>query len=177
MASKVTKAAVVVDFARIQATYGLGKESLSALATFRKRATDAAVQNSLLSEANSQGKVDFAHYRSILKNQAVIDEIEKSISTFKPVAQDITADLKALAAFEAKAVVLSEATCVKIEESVVDLKQDLQNIVECRPIEDLTVNEVIEAIPELRDTLEIMAYNTRWDWPGHKEKFGTMSIL
>ena len=79
-------------------------ETLAALSAFRKRATDAAVQNSLLLEAKKSGAVDFAHYRSVLKNTAVIDEIENSLKSFKPVASDAQADIKAIEAFEAKAV-------------------------------------------------------------------------
>ena len=48
--------------------------------------------------------VDLAHYRSVLKNKAVVDEAEKILKDFKPVTYDVTAHVKAIEAFEAKAV-------------------------------------------------------------------------
>ena len=34
--------------------------------------------------------IDFNHYRSILKNSKVVDEIEKAVSGFKPVTIDVS---------------------------------------------------------------------------------------
>lgn len=54
---------------------------------------------------NSQATtVDFAHYRSVLKNKAIVDEAEKILKDFKPVTYDVGAHLKAIEAFEVKAV-------------------------------------------------------------------------
>lgn len=48
--------------------------------------------------------VDLAHYRSVLKNKAVVDEAEKILKEFKPVTYDVSAHIKAIEAFEVKAV-------------------------------------------------------------------------
>ena len=48
--------------------------------------------------------VDLEHYRSVLKNKAVVDEAEKLLKDFKPVTYDVGAQVKAIEAFEAKAV-------------------------------------------------------------------------
>jgi F-type H+-transporting ATPase subunit d len=48
--------------------------------------------------------VDFAHYKSVLKNQSVVNQAEKILKDFKPVTYDVSAHLKAIDAFEAKAV-------------------------------------------------------------------------
>lgn len=48
--------------------------------------------------------VDISHYRSVLKNQAVVDEAEKILKNFKPVTYDVSEHVKAIEAFEAKAV-------------------------------------------------------------------------
>jgi F-type H+-transporting ATPase subunit d len=58
--------------------------------------------------------VDIAHYRSILKNQAVVDEAEKLLRDFKPVTYDVTSHIKAIEAFEGKAV-LSTPLVVSLE--------------------------------------------------------------
>lgn len=84
-------------------------------------------------------KVDFAHYRSILKNQAVVDEIEKHFSTFKPATYDLDRQLKAIDAFEAQAVKNAEETKGKVDLELQDLAKTLKNIEDARPFEDLTV--------------------------------------
>jgi F-type H+-transporting ATPase subunit d len=48
--------------------------------------------------------VDFSHYKSVLKNQSVVSQAEKILKDFKPVTYDVSAHLKAIDAFEAKAV-------------------------------------------------------------------------
>lgn len=91
----------------------------------------------LLSEQPS--KVDFAHYRSILKNQAIIDEIEKHFSTFKPATYDVGRQIKAIEAFEAQAVKNAEETKGRVDMELKDLEKTLKNIEEARPFDELTV--------------------------------------
>lgn len=95
--------AAAIDFTKI-GRLGLHKQTLSALAAFRKRAADAQVQHANLKEAKVD--VDFAHYRAVLKNQKIVEEGEKLLRSFKPVDYDVNAQLKAIAAFEGKAVSL-----------------------------------------------------------------------
>ena len=78
------------------------EETIASLQALRKRHGDAQrVAGTLKSQPT---EVDFAHYRSVLKNQAVVDEAEKIIQNFKPVTYDVSAHVKAIEAFEAKAV-------------------------------------------------------------------------
>jgi hypothetical protein len=91
----------------------------------------------LLSEQPS--KVDFAHYRSVLKNQAVVDEIEKHFNSFKPATYDVGRQIKAIEAFEAQALRNAEETKGRVDLELQDLEKTLKNIEEARPFEDLTV--------------------------------------
>lgn len=84
-------------------------------------------------------KVDFAHYRSVLKNQAIVDEIEKHFSTFKPATYDVGRQIKAIEAFEAQAVKSAEETKGKVDLELQDLEKTLKNIEEARPFDELTV--------------------------------------
>ena len=77
-------------------------ETIAALQAFRKRHADAQRIHSQLSAQPTT--VDLAHYRSVLKNKAVVDEAEKLLKDFKPVTYDVSAHIKAIEAFEAKAV-------------------------------------------------------------------------
>lgn len=55
--------------------------------------------------------VDLAHYKSVLKNQSVVNQAEKILKDFKPVTYDVSAHLKAIDAFEAKAVSFQSPGC------------------------------------------------------------------
>jgi hypothetical protein len=77
-------------------------ETVGALQAFRKRHSDAQrIAGGLAQQATT---VDLSHYRSVLKNQAIVDEAEKALKEFKPVTYDVNAHVKAIEAFEAKAV-------------------------------------------------------------------------
>lgn len=84
-------------------------------------------------------RVDFAHYRSLLKNQDVVDEIEKYFKTFKPATYDVGRQIKAIEAFEHQAIKSAEETKGKVDMELQDLEKTLKNIEEARPFEDLTV--------------------------------------
>lgn len=83
-------------------------ETLAALSAFRKRATDARVAHQTYS--NAPKSVDFEHYRSVLKNKDIVAEGEKLFKSFKPVDYDLSAQLKAIEAFEQKAVSMTNET-------------------------------------------------------------------
>lgn len=83
--------------------------------------------------------VDFAAYRSQLKNQAIVEEIEKRFKAFKPAVYDVSRQLKAIEAFEAEAVKNAEATKERVDLELKDLQKTLQNIEKARSFEELTV--------------------------------------
>jgi F-type H+-transporting ATPase subunit d len=96
-------AAAAIDFSRLS-KLGLARQTQQALAAFRKRAADAQIQAAALKDAKVD--VDFAHYRAVLKNKSIVEEGEKLLKGFKPVTYDVEAQLKAISAFEGKAVSL-----------------------------------------------------------------------
>jgi hypothetical protein len=83
--------------------------------------------------------VDFSHYRSVLKNSAVIDEIEKTFKTWKPAAYDVSRQIKAIEAFESTAVQSAEATKGVVDNELKELEKTLKNIEDARVFEQLTV--------------------------------------
>ena len=130
-------AALKLDWAKVTNSLGLRGQTVTSLQAFKKRNEDARRRVAQLSEAPQ--KVDFAHYRSILKNQAVVDEIEKHFSTFKPATYDVGRQIKAIEAFEAQAIKNAEETKGRVDLELKDLEKTLKNIEEARPFEDLTV--------------------------------------
>jgi hypothetical protein len=80
-------------------------ETIAALQAFRKRHSEAKRLHA--HNASLPTTVDFAHYRSVLKNKAIVDDAEKLFNEFKPVTYDVGAHIKAIEAFETKAVCLT----------------------------------------------------------------------
>lgn len=130
-------AALKLDWAKVSQSLGLKGATANSLQAFKKRNEDARRRVQALSEQPT--KVDFAHYKSILKNTAVVDEIEKHFSTFKPATYDVARQIKAIETFEAQAIKNAEETKGRVDLELKDLAKTLKNIEEARPFEDLTV--------------------------------------
>lgn len=124
---------------------GLRGQTAASLQAFKKRNDDARRKVQILSEQAQT--VDFEHYRKVLKNQAIVNEIENHFKTFKPATYDVSRQLKAIDAFEAQAVKGAEETKGKVESELRSLQKTLENIETARPFEDLTV--VCYGVPEL----------------------------
>lgn len=108
-----------------------------ALQAFKKRNEDARRRVQMLSEQAQE--IDFQRYRSILRDQSAVDEIEQYFKTFKPVTYDVSRQIKAIEAFEVQAVKNAEETKRNVDMELQDLDKTLKNIEEARPFEDLTV--------------------------------------
>ncbi|KAF2654078.1 NAC-domain-containing protein [Lophiostoma macrostomum CBS 122681] len=171
----IRSAALKLDWTKIGTQLGLKGSTASALQAFKKRNDDARRKVNVLSEQSQT--VDFSHYRSILKNTAVVDEIEKSFSAFKPQTYDVNRQIKAIEAFEAQAVRSAEETKSVVDKELRDLEKTLKNIEEARPFEDLTVDEVAAAQPDIDKRTEQLVSKGRWMVPGYREKFGDLSLL
>ncbi|KAH9958396.1 ATP synthase d subunit [Lactifluus volemus] len=173
MASKAATAAV--DFTRIYSTLGLGKETVAALQAFRKRHSDA---QRITGQLNAQPTtVDVAHYRTVLKNKAIVDEAEKILRDFKPVTYDVGAHVKVIETFETKAIAKAKETEAQIDVELNDLQATLSNIQDARSFEDLTIEEVGKAHPRILETVENMMKKGKWTVPGYREKFGDLSLM
>ncbi|KAK4659896.1 ATP synthase d subunit [Podospora pseudocomata] len=168
-------AALKVDWAKITTSLGLRGQTVAGLQAFKKRNDDVRRKVQQLSELPTT--VDFAHYRSVLKNQAVVDEIEKRFTAFKPATYDVSRQLKAIDVFEAEAVKNAEATKQKVDLELKDLEKTLANIESARPFEQLTVDEVAAAEPSIDEKTAKLVSKGRWSVPGYKEKFGDLSVL
>ncbi|KAJ5768982.1 ATP synthase subunit d [Penicillium odoratum] len=168
-------AALKVDWTKVTTSLGLRGQTAASLQSFKKRNDDARRKVQLLSEQPQT--VDFSHYRKVLKNQAIVDEIENHFKTFKPASYDVSRQLKAIDAFEAQAIQNAEQTKGKVEAELVNLQKTLQNIETARPFEDLTVDEVAAAQPEIDEKTASLVSKGKWMPPGYKERFGDLSAV
>ncbi|KAJ5778855.1 hypothetical protein N7457_006575 [Penicillium paradoxum] len=168
-------AALKIDWAKVSTSLGLRGQTAASLQSFKKRNDEARRKVQVLSEQPQT--IDFSHYRGILKNQAIIDEIENHFKTFKPASYDVNRQLKAIDAFEAQAVQNAEATKGKVEAELKNLQKTLENIETARPFEDLTVDEVAAAQPEIDEKTASLVSKGKWMPPGYKERFGDLSAV
>jgi hypothetical protein len=121
---------------------------VAGLQAFKKRNDDVRRKVQLLGEQPTT--VDFAQYRAVLKNQAIVDEIEKRFNAFQPATYDLGRQLKAIEAFEVEAVKNAEATKEKVDLELKDLDKTL------RSIDEKTSKLVSKG---------------RWSVPGYKVRF------
>ncbi|KAL1970249.1 hypothetical protein VTN77DRAFT_5409 [Rasamsonia byssochlamydoides] len=168
-------AASKIDWAKITSSLGLRGQTAASLQAFKKRHDDARRKVQVLSEQPQT--VDFAYYRNVLKNQAIVDEIEKHFKNFKPATYDLNRQLKAIEAFEAQALKSAEETKGRVEAELKNLQKTLENIETARPFEDLTVDEVAAAQPEIDEKTASLVSKGKWMPPGYKERFGDLSVL
>ncbi|KAJ8502440.1 hypothetical protein ONZ45_g77 [Pleurotus djamor] len=174
MATKAA-ASAAVDFSRVYSSLGLGKETIASLQAFRKRHSEAQRLHGQF--ASQPTTVDLAYYRSVLKNKAIVDEAEKLLKDFKPVSYDVSAHVKAIETFEAKAVAKAQETEQKIDVELKELQATLANIEDARPFEDMTVEDVGAAHPRIVEAVETMLKKGKWTVPGYKEKFGDLNMM
>ncbi|KLP09670.1 putative ATP synthase subunit d, mitochondrial [Fusarium fujikuroi] len=164
-----------LDWTKVTSSLGLRGQTVASLQAFKKRNEDVRRKVQQLQEQPTT--VDFSQYRSVLKNQAIIDEIEKRFSAFKPVTYDVSRQLKAIDAFEAEAVKNAEATKEAVDLELKDLAATLKNIEEARPFEELTVDEVAAAEKSIDEKTAQLVSKGRWMVPGYKEKFGDLAVV
>ncbi|KAL2811792.1 ATP synthase D chain, mitochondrial [Aspergillus granulosus] len=171
----IRSAALKIDWVKVTSSLGLRGQTASSLQAFKKRNDDARRKVQLLSEQPQE--VDFAHYRSVLKNQAIVNEIENHFKSFKPATYDVARQLKAIDAFESQAVQSAEQTKGKVEAELRSLEKTLENIETARPFDELTVDEVAAAQPEIDEKTAALVSKGRWMPAGYKERFGDLSVV
>ncbi|ROT37645.1 NAC-domain-containing protein [Sodiomyces alkalinus F11] len=171
----IRSAALKVDWVKVTSSLGLRGQTVASLQAFKKRNEDARRKLQQLSELPTT--VDFAQYRSVLKNQAVVDEIERRFNAFKPATYDVNRQIKAIEAFEVEAVKNAESTKEQVGLELKDLEKTLANIETARPFEDLTTEDIGKAAPIVEQKTAELVSKGRWSVPGYKERFGDLSVL
>lgn len=175
MSAVAKQVARKVDFTKVINSLGLTGTTAGSLTSFKKRHDEAKKENLDLTAQSTD--IDFAHYRSVLKNSKVVDEIERAVNSFQPVTIDVSKNLKNIDVFEQKAIENAKLTEKSVIAEIAQLQATLKDIENARPLEELTVDEVIAAKPDIEDKLNYMVKNGKWEVPGYKEKFGDLAAM
>ncbi|KAK6456735.1 ATP synthase d subunit [Scheffersomyces xylosifermentans] len=174
--SSVAKAvSTKLDWTKVITSLGLTGSTAASLTAFKKRHDEAKKES--LALAQQPTEVDFAHYRSVLKNAKVVDEIEKAVAAFKPVTYDVSKNLKNIEVFEQKAIENAKLTEKSVLDEIAQLQTTLKDIESARPFDQLTVDDVAKARPDLDEKVTYMVKNGKWEVPGYKEKFGDLTVM
>ncbi|OLL24139.1 ATP synthase subunit d, mitochondrial [Neolecta irregularis DAH-3] len=173
--SALKSAAAKVNWQAISTSFGLKQSAISDIHALRKRNDQARSRVAYLESQPTT--VDFAYYKSVLKNQAVVEEIELAFKNFKVQTFDVKSHLDAIAQFEEKAVANAEKTAVKIDAELDNLQATLANIEQVRPMEQISVDDVVKAKPEIDAHVEKMLRKGQWEVKGYKETFGDLNIM
>lgn len=112
-----------------------------------------------------------------MKNKGIVDEAQKILDTFKAVDYDVSAQVKAIDAFKAKAVASAGEASKAIAGELDTLQKTLNDIEGARPFDQLTLDEVAKARPEISQAVENAVKKGKWSVPGYQEKFGNLSVL
>lgn len=107
----------------------------------------------------------------MLKNQAIVDEIEQHFKSFKPKTYDVQKQIKAIESFESVALKNAEETKGKVEVELRALEKALGDIEGARSWDQTTVDEVVQAAPEIDEYVTRMVSKGKWMPPGYEVRF------
>lgn len=175
MSSVAKSAASKIEWAKLIPKLGLTGASATALTSFKKRNDHA--KKVLYDLKQESLEIDFGSYKEKLKNQKIVDQIEKDLSSYKPVSADITKQLNLIESFEAKALENAKSTESVVLEELSELEATLSNIQSARSFDQLTVQDMTRAKPDINEKFDYMVKNGKWEVPGYKEKFGDLNIM
>lgn len=175
MSNVAKQAATKIEWSKVISSLGLTGQTAASLTAFKKRFDEAKKEQVTLDAQPTT--VDFAHYRLVLKNQKVVDEIEQYVKNFKPVTIDVSKTIANIEIFEDKAVENAKLTEKSVTEEIKQLEGALKDIEAARPFDQLTVDDVATAAPDLDKKVEYMVKNGKWEVPGYKEKFGDLTVM
>jgi F-type H+-transporting ATPase subunit d len=151
----------------------LRPETLAAVSSFKR--DYEALSKKLLELQESSTTIDWNQYSSISKTK-VFSEAKKSFDSFNPKKLDLESTLKSIGVEETAAVKSAKETSAAVEKELKELKQLMVDIESARPIEQLTVDDVSKAIPDLDAKVEKMVKRGQWNPPKYYETFGEFKI-
>ncbi|KAI9168195.1 ATP synthase d subunit [Blastocladiella emersonii ATCC 22665] len=175
MSAVRASATKALDFGRVATTLKLKQETVAALTAFRKRHDE--LQRTVSGLREQRQTIDFAHYRSVLRNKEVVDQAEAALKAFAPAKYDLAAQVKVIEAYEAKAIERAQATADAVNSELSELRETLANIEAARPIDQLTVDDVVRAKPSIETDVEERVKNGRWEVEEYNAKFGDARVV
>ncbi|KAL6940874.1 ATP synthase d subunit [Hanseniaspora vineae] len=173
--SLAKSAASKLEWSKVISNLKLTGKTATQLTGFKKRNDEARRQLFALQQQDTE--VDFESYRKVLNNKDVIAKIENYVKSYKTVTVDVSSQLSTLKAFEAKAVENAQQTEKLVAQELTALQETLKNIESARAFDELTIEDVMKAKPDVQEKVSELVSKGKWEVPGYKEKFGDLNAM
>lgn len=173
--SLAKSAASKLEWSKVISNLKLTGKTATQLTGFKKRNDEARRQLFALQQQDTE--VDFESYRKVLNNKDVIAKIENYVKSYKTVTVDVSSQLSTLKAFEAKAVENAQQTEKLVAQELTALQETLKNIESARAFDELTIEDVMKAKPDVQEKVNELVSKGKWEVPGYKEKFGDLNAM
>ncbi|KAL6937333.1 ATP synthase d subunit [Hanseniaspora osmophila] len=173
--SLAKSAASKLEWSKVISNLKLTGKTATQLTGFKKRNDEARRQLFALQQQDTE--VDFENYRNVLNNKDVIAKIENYVKSYKTVTVDVSSQLSTLKAFETKAVENAQQTEKLVAQELTALQETLKNIESARAFDELTIEDVMKAKPDVQEKVSELVSKGKWEVPGYKEKFGDLNAM
>ena len=112
----------------------------------------------------SMPKLDFGVYRQTLpKGMAkIVDDAESQLKAYKPPKIDVNSSIKELEQERDLKIQMSQEFIINLESRVDKLKSQLNKLENSKPVDEITVEDVYEIHPELREQIHDAIRNDHW---------------
>lgn len=109
-------------------------------------------------------KLDFGLYRQSLPKELwkIVDEAENQFKAYKIPKIDVNSSIKELEAERELKTKLSQEFIINLECKVEKLKEQLKKLENSKPVDEITVEDVYEMHPELREQVHEAIRNDHW---------------
>lgn len=164
-----------LDWAKVISTLKISGKTATQLSSFKKRNDEA--RRKLLELQQQPSQIDFNQYRSVLKNSQIVDKIESFYKSYQPVTIDASKQISKIESFETHAMENAKQTEHLVSQELTALRETLKNIENARPFDELTVDDLIKAKPEIDKKVEEMVKKGKWEVPEYYDKFGNMNLM
>lgn len=112
----------------------------------------------------SMPKLDFGVYRQTLPKEMakIVDESENQFKSYKPPKIDVNSSIKELEQERDLKIKMSQEFIINLESRVDQLKSQLHKLENAKPVDEITVEDVYEMHPELREQVHEAIKNDHW---------------
>ncbi|PVU87799.1 hypothetical protein BB561_006168 [Smittium simulii] len=163
-----------INWATLTSALSKKAQVVKSLSSFNKKYQE--LDRELASLREQKTDLAFEHYRDLLKNTKIVDEMQAKYSGYKLEKLDTQKYIATLADFEKTAVASATEYSSELQTKLTDLVQTVQNIDNTRSVTQLTVEDVVNATPEILEEAQAMVNNGEFYVKGYESKFPDLSL-
>ncbi|PVU99606.1 hypothetical protein BB559_000564 [Furculomyces boomerangus] len=175
MSVNARKLVQAIDWPRVSAVLARKPEVVKSLSAFNKKFQEVDRELVLLKEQKLD--LDFDHYRKVLKNKKIVDDMELKFKSYEIKKLDTKEHLKIIGEFESSATASATGYASELETKLSGLFETVGNIENARPVNQVTTDDIVTARPETIAEVEDMVRKGEYTVPGYDTKFPDLSVV